>query len=114
MLRNTICISYLISKTDINNSPRFFNTTANFLTRKKNNFRLKMGIQKLVTFMNLLETYTVLATFLHFPICNFYVLNIHVHTMVSEVPVILFTYLCSLYRVSVSTGCISVNVYVLL
>jgi len=44
----------------------------------------------------------------------YYVLNIHVCTMVSEVPVILFTNLCSLYWVSVTTGCSSVNVYVLL
>jgi hypothetical protein len=42
----------------------------------------------------------------------YYVLNIHVCTMVSEVPVILFTNLCSLYWVSVTTGCSSVNVYV--
>ncbi len=65
-------------------------THGGFSHEGKNDFRLTKGIQNLVTFMNLLETYTVLATFLHCPICNFYVLNIHLRTIVSEVPVILF------------------------
>jgi hypothetical protein len=67
-----------------------FSNTRRIFSRGKKLFRLTKGIQNLVTFMNLLETYTVLATFLHFPICNFYVLNIHLRTIVSGVPVILF------------------------